>query len=186
MIVKNEWRLNISEFLPPKSEHIMHESRPIQPLGTNGSFVDYGLGFQSPTLRAVFDLWRDKWQNGLLPARGDFDPMEMKPYLGDLFIVESLPEIDNFRYTLIGTRITGWVGVDNTGQLVDAILGEHTRRLYCTLRDEARAGRAFGPVGWRDKDFLRYEVGIFPLSDDKKTVNRFLGCMEFFLGSEDT
>lgn len=160
----------------------MNASRPLQPLGPNGSFVDFALDCQSPSVRAVVELWRSKSIPGRLPARADFDPARMKPYLGDLFLVESLPEIDNFRYTLIGTRITGWVGVDNTGQLVDAVLGEHTRLLYCKIRDESIPVRAFGPVGWRQKHFLRYEVAILPLSDNKTVVNRFLGVMAFTMG----
>ena len=40
-----------------------------------------------------------------MPLRKDIDPLELKDHLGSLNIIECLPERDDFRYRLIGTRI---------------------------------------------------------------------------------
>lgn len=143
--------------------------------------VDYGMDIQSPMLSRLHDLWRRKHVEGNLPARGDFDPVEMRDCLGHIFIIESVPDIDNFRYTLIGTNIVKWVGVDNTGKLVDEVFDERMRLFYKVLQARKVPVRTTGPVVWRDKEHVNYELIVLPLSDDKRTANRFIGAMEFHM-----
>jgi hypothetical protein len=143
--------------------------------------ADYEMDIQSPMLMRLYELWRHRHADGKLPARGDFDPVEMKECLGNIFLLEYLPDIDNFRYTLIGTKIAGWVGVDNTGKLVDEVFDERVRLFYKGLQAREVPARTIGKVVWRDKQHVAYEAIMLPLSDDKRTVNRFIGAMEFYM-----
>jgi hypothetical protein len=143
--------------------------------------VDYGMGIQSPVLLRLHELWRCKHVEGKLPGRNDFDPVEMKDCLGNIFLLEHVRDIDNFRYTLIGTKIVGWVGVDNTGKLVDEVFDERVRLFYKGLQARKIPARTIGKVVWRDKEHVTYEAIMLPLSEDKRTVNRFIGAMEFHM-----
>lgn len=143
--------------------------------------VDYGMDVQSPMLSRLFELWRRKHVEGNLPGRNDFDPTEMKECLGNIFILEYVPDIDNFRYTLIGTKIVKWVGVDNTGKLVDDVFDDRMRLFYKGLQARQVPVHTTGPVVWRDKEHVTYELITLPLSDDKQVVNRFIGAMDFHM-----
>ena len=105
----------------------------------------------------------------------------MKDWLSSMFLVEALADDDDFRYTLIGTRITEQVGVDNTGKRVSDIFGSSGIRLYNTVRDDRRPIRVHGTVDWRQQDYKSYETLILPLADDGQRVNRFIGAMVFQL-----
>lgn len=143
--------------------------------------VDYEFGIQSPMLMRLHDLWRRKHHDGDLPGRSDFDPVEMKDCLGHIFILEYVPDIDNFRYTLIGTKMVTWLGVDNTGKLVDEIFDDRMRLFYKGLQERKVPVRTTGPVAWRGKEHVSYELVVLPLSEDKRIVNRFIGAMEFHM-----
>tara|TARA_E500000305_G_scaffold60951_2_gene48737 strand:+ start:261 stop:776 length:516 start_codon:yes stop_codon:yes gene_type:complete len=140
---------------------------------------DTGLKLESPLLRAFLSYWRGKAGPEGLPARSDFDPVEMKRFLGNLFLVVPEKEADDFRYSLIGTKITDHVGIDNTGRTVGDVFGKPGLELYRSVRDERRPIRVHGFVEWRQKEFLSYESVILPLSDDAVNVNHFVGAMVF-------
>jgi len=129
----------------------------------------------------LYELWRSRHVGGDLPARGDFDPVEMKECLGNIFILEYVSELDNFRYTLIGTKMVTWLGVDNTGKLVDEIFDDRMRLFYKNLQERKVPVRTTGPVAWRGKEHVSYELIVLPLSEDKKMVNRFIGAMDFHM-----
>ena len=103
----------------------------------------------------------------------------MKDWLSSMFLVEALADDDDFRYTLIGTRITEQVGVDNTGKRVSDIFGSSGIRLYNTVRDDRRPIRVHGTVDWRQQDYKSYETLILPLADDAQRITRFIGAMVF-------
>lgn len=146
-----------------------------------GVITDYGMDIQSPMLLRLYELWRNRHADGTLPGRSDFDPVEMKECLGNIFILEYVPDLDNFRYTLIGTKIVNWVGVDNTGKMVDEIFDDRMRQFYKGLQARQLPVRTSGKVVWRDKDHVSYELVTLPLSDDKRMVNRFIGAMDFHM-----
>jgi len=140
---------------------------------------DTGLAFESPLLREFLSYWREKAGLDGLPARSDFDPLEMKQFLGNLFLVVPEAETDDFRYTLIGTGITGQVGVDNTGRKVGEVFGAPGLELYRKVRDERAPIRVHGFVEWRRKEFLAYESILLPLADNAESVDHFVGMMVF-------
>ena len=107
----------------------------------------------------------------------------MRDCLGSVFLVEALPEQDDFRYTLIGTEIVKWVGVDNTGRMVGELFGEHSRSFYRLVRTSGKPARIHGTMHWRDKRHVRYELIALPLADDGQKVDRIMGATIYWLES---
>lgn len=140
---------------------------------------DEDVRLESPLLLRLHGLWLAKCRDRLIPARRDFDPVEMRDCLGSVFLVEAVPGLDDFRYTLIGSEIVREVEVDNTGRLVGEVFGAGGLVLYRKVRDERRPIRVHGAVDWRQKDYKAYEAVLMPLADDGVTVNRFIGAMVF-------
>ncbi len=140
---------------------------------------DSALALESPLLQDFLSFWRDKAGLEGLPARSDFDPLEMKRFLGNLFLVVPEPETDDFRYTLIGTAIAGQVGIDNTGRTVGDVFGAPGLELYRKVRDDRAPIRVHGFVEWRSKEFLAYESLLLPLADNAENVDHFVGMMIF-------
>lgn len=141
---------------------------------------DWTLDLRDPLLKRLHAHWMERSCDGRPPAREDFDPLSMKDFLGSVFLVVAEPEIEDFRYTLIGTKITQNVGIDNTGRCVSEVFGAPGLRLYRAVRDRARPIRVSGVVDWRRKEHKAYEAVIMPLADDGRTVNRLIGGMVFF------
>ncbi|MBU0726511.1 MAG: PAS domain-containing protein [Alphaproteobacteria bacterium] len=145
---------------------------------------DTQMAVESPLLQQLYTLWLDKRRGNLLPARADFDPMEMRDCLGSLFIVETVPDIDDFRYRLIGIDITRASQRDSTGKLISEVFGDIGLALYRKVRDERLPIRVYGPLDWLGRDFIGYETIILPLADDGREVNRFIGGMVFQIGPQ--
>lgn len=147
--------------------------------------LDVEVKLESPRLILLHELWRGKCREGRLPARRDFDPPEMKEVLGAIFLTEYVPAQDDFRYTLIGTEIVKWVGVDNTGRFVGELFGDHGRSFYRLVRTARKPARIHGTVHWRDKRHVRFELLALPLADDGETVDRVIGATVYWLDSFD-
>jgi len=141
---------------------------------------DWSVNLRDPILRQLFARWTDRRSEDRLPVRDDFDPLSIKECLGAVFLAVAEEETDDFRYTLIGTKIVQHVGVDNTGRLVSEVFGTPGLTLYRAVRDGARPVRVSGVVDWRHQEHKAYEAVLMPLADDGRTVNRMIGGMVFF------
>jgi len=82
----------------------------------------------NPKFRNLVALWHEKKAGRALPLRRDLDPLGLKDHLGSLNIIECLPDLSDFRYRLIGTRIAEAYGRDSTGKTV--------RELYAVVDPE--------------------------------------------------
>lgn len=151
---------------------------------TKPGIWDPDMKVEAPLLLRLYSLWQEKCRGDLLPARADFDPLEMRDCLGSVFLAEALPEDDDFRYTLVGSEITRAVKRDSTGKRVSEVFGAAGLALYRKVRDERRPIRVHGPVDWLGRDYIGYETVVLPLADDGRQVNRFIGGMIFRLASE--
>ena len=70
-----------------------------------------------PQLETLAGFWLSMGQGTLLPWREDFTPRALKPWLGNLALLEPLPAA-GFRFRLCGTRLMPRFGFDTTGQRV--------------------------------------------------------------------
>jgi hypothetical protein len=144
--------------------------------------LDWGISVKSPLLKRLFDLWRGKRHGARIPRRADFDPLEMRDLLGSLLIVRSLPEIYDFRFTLMGTHIVDESGRETTGHLVTETFEDQAVELFRFLRDRAQPVRVHGQFYWRNQDYKGFEVVLLPFAGEDGAVDGFIGAMDFSLG----
>src|SRR5215510_3389422 len=80
-------------------------------------------------LLGLFHYWRDKLNGRVMPARRDIDPIEMKPWLGNLMLVEFPPDPMQYRVRLDGVNIQQFYGSSREGRGVEAMTSEEERRI---------------------------------------------------------
>lgn len=76
------------------------------------------LVVEHPDVRSFLDYCLRHKPPGDFGPRTAFDVATMRPWLGNLMILDHLPEQNDFRYRLYGTRIVQTSGFDMTGKLV--------------------------------------------------------------------
>ena len=118
-----------------------------------------------------------------MPARPDFDPVELKPWLGRLGLLDVLPGPPmDFRFRLCGTRTVEEYGVDLTGKrfseacyvgspaTAQAAMGEFVRIGKPRYRND--------PVKDINGFALMRERIYLPLAEDGRTINMILSYQE--------
>ncbi len=73
---------------------------------------------EQPDLAFFLDKWRQQKGGALVPPRNSFVPREYGSWLQWLVLAEALPDCVDFRYRLIGSRVTTYFGGDSTGKTV--------------------------------------------------------------------
>jgi hypothetical protein len=137
---------------------------------------------EAPLIRELLAYWERKRAGRMAPRRSDIDPTELVPHLPTMYMIDVIDGGADFRYRLVGTKIVIGMGRDSTHKrLSDVYAGQPkslavmTDRLRQIVR-EKRPAFARGSVYWvPDRDFLHFDNGAFPLSDDGLTVNIILG-----------
>jgi hypothetical protein len=144
-----------------------------------------------PTLAFLRNYWERKRGAAAMPRRSDISPLEMKQHLGWIILLESLPTYADFRYRLVGTRVTQYFLADATGRTITeafsqgdpaatkspaakAVLAIHRK----TARDKVIM-RSYGGAGWLGRDYLEFDSIYLPLSDDGEFVNMILSAFTF-------
>ncbi len=75
-----------------------------------------------PTTHALFDEARAHWQRqaerhpGSLPHACDLKPEEMAAWMPDTLLVELDRRLFDFRFSLVGTRVVAFYGIEFTGR----------------------------------------------------------------------
>src|SRR3546814_20152807 len=72
----------------------------------------------SGDFRQLLGLWNRKRGSQRIPARADFDPLELKMILPRLMLLEVVDDPPDFRYRLAGTASRELTGLDWTGHSV--------------------------------------------------------------------
>jgi hypothetical protein len=80
--------------------------------------------------RAFYDYWRGRRRGDDLPLWQDFDPVEMRGWLGSINVIEVLTETNGhrFRYRVHGDRLSQFLGVEMTGKFADEIPADAVRK----------------------------------------------------------
>jgi hypothetical protein len=141
---------------------------------------------EQPVLRFLKDYWEGKRAGRALPSRADIKPVEMKEHLGWIILVDVLPDVDDFRYRMIGSRVTQYFLQDSTGKTISetfAQFGEAAvNGALAVHRKSARDRvvlRSHGGAGWLGRSFLDFDALYLPLSDDGTNVNMILSAFTF-------
>ena len=136
---------------------------------------------QSQRIHQLCAYWRDKAGRGV-PARAEFDPVDVRELLPNLMMLDALGDPTRFRYRLVGTRVVQYTGFDFTGRYLDEMVfqgRDFMEECYRLVMTERRP--VFGHYAWlvRSRHFGRCEFGLFPLSDDGKRVDRCVSIEDY-------
>lgn len=141
---------------------------------------------REPAIRHLYDYWQRQRGSHRFPARGDLDPIDMKPALGGITIFEIHPKADGdgfrFRYRLIGSAIVARDGFDMTGRYLDELpLLQYRKlllgRLDLLARDPVPMlvhNKQFYDERWYD-----YEAIWLPLASDHENADMLMACQIF-------
>jgi hypothetical protein len=146
--------------------------------GRGARSADSGAFIQAPLLMRLLGDWERRRHGRHMPARADFDPLDLKYMMGRLLLVDVLRDPLRFRFRLIGTELVKRAGIDLTGRMLDDYpypeFREHMRALYTA----AAATRQ--PLGSRETRLVldgrlrRYEGLLLPLATDGETVDMLM------------
>jgi hypothetical protein len=131
-------------------------------------------------LRQIYDYWDAKRAGRPMPARADVDPVEIAWALGDVSLIDVLPD-GEFRWRVDGSNLVAFFGCDMSGKK----LSTYPFRRYLPQVRENFAR----PVDRREPVFLtrRFEDGerrwnydtiFLPLSGDGRQVDMLLQMID--------
>ncbi|HEX3673530.1 MAG TPA: PAS domain-containing protein [Rhizomicrobium sp.] len=139
-----------------------------------------------PILRFLREYWESKRAGRAMPSRGDIKPSEMKEHLGWIILQDVLPDYADFRYRMIGSRVTQYFLGDSTGKTVSETFAPYgeaaVNGVLAVHRKSARDRvvlRTHGGAGWLGRSFLDFDALYLPLSDDGLTANMILSAFTF-------
>jgi len=125
---------------------------------------------ENDALASFLTFWNSKRSSPDVPRRQDFLPEEMKPHLGDLFIVCPIEGYSDFKYRLVGTNITALNGRDYTGMTVKevfAVCGDQEAqeavRAYTFVTRKQVPLRVTGGMLWASKSYITFDSLLLPI-----------------------
>lgn len=118
-----------------------------------------------------------------MPARADIDPLELKPVLGRLLLLEVRREPLDFRYRLAGTKTYDIFGHDLTGWSVrDVKPREWSEAVWTSLVELVKNGEPqYAELQFEtaSRHFRAYRVMRLPLGSNGHDVDQILLLQEF-------
>ena len=123
--------------------------------------------------RAFYDYWEGRRRGDDLPRWHEFDPVEMRDWLGLINVVEVLPDEggDCFRYRVHGDRLSEFLGTEMTGrfahEIPDAVVREHAMAGYLNvIRDGAPKLERYVATDALDRPLTVHRLTVPVLDDD--------------------
>ena len=140
------------------------------------------LGIESPKLRRLYGDWQQRRGGRSLPARADFDVLDLEYVMGDLNLLDVLRDPLRFRFRVHATNATLRLGYDLTGKMVDEYPGPAYRALVQEHYSAVVASRAphrvlYDPFETAAR-VLRWEGLILPLGADGETVDMLMAGLD--------
>jgi hypothetical protein len=137
-----------------------------------------------PQLQALLGLWRARNKPERLPMRSDFADEDMRPFFGNVFIVDVLQQAPYFRFRLFGVSLVNAANREWTGKTMEEIdISPYEPDVfdsYHRVRDSAQPMaqiRSFEPPpGAFTDEWRRYERLLLPLGNGGTKVEQILGC----------
>ncbi len=131
-----------------------------------------------PELAFLRDYWLRLPKAGALARFDAIDPLEMRPALGNVMLLEADDAADDYRYRLYGSRIAERVGFDLTGKFTRDVpthpaIGLFFRVCYraCAQRKVPLFTRHTPPTSVGVAYWSRL---VLPLADEKGAARHFL------------
>lgn len=125
------------------------------------------------------DYWLKIQAGRAMPARGDFDPVDIPRLLPYIIFAEVHHDPMRIRYRLVGTAITSQAGRDVSGQWIsEEIYGEKYEAVfkpYCMCAESKRPLALRRRIQHVAKEWVHIEVLLTPLGEDPERPD-FLLC----------
>ena len=146
----------------------------------------HDISVASPVNQASLSYWILKRGDRLMPSRCDLFPPEMIAFLPNIILLDVLQEPLDFRYRLVGTKITlQMLYTDNTGKTMRELVSKGQgpgSKIFGNCQQAVETRRpvaAKTPYVGKNSDFKSTEDIILPLSVDGETVNMLFVTAEF-------
>ena len=141
------------------------------------------LDIRSPILRQGLAYWNEKRGHRAMPARADFDPMEIIPILPHVVLLDVLRDPLDFRYRLIGTLTEEHMAEPYTGRRFSEIPHQRapSRIWSCSEQvvQDPRPLRSDIPYIGPKRDFTTVEDVMMPLAADGETVDMIFVVVDY-------
>lgn len=117
--------------------------------------------------RDLFTLWQSKRKNARWPTRGAITPMEMKPYLEHVMLIDVERDPLDFRVRLSGTGYRWYMPYDPTGtRIQDMPNGNDIFARFSRLLELKQPYLGLNmPLMWATVDYKRFDVLVLPFGD---------------------
>ena len=143
---------------------------------------------KNPVLAFLKTYWDSKKAGRALPSRADIKPAELKEHLGWIILLDALPDYVDFRYRMIGSRVTQYFLANSRGKTLSEALGSYgdavvngALSVHRKAAKDKVVVRAYGGASWLGRSFLDFDALLLPLSDDGEAVNMILSAFTFDL-----
>jgi hypothetical protein len=137
-------------------------------------------------LKEALLYWRSKCGERAMPARRDFDPVEVPTLLPYVMLYDVLDAPLDFRYRLIGTEARSLLARDYTGKRFSEVPGKGSGSVVWDNCAQVVLGKApfsrVPPYIGPERFLRRCENLLMPFSDDGATVNMILQVISFERG----
>jgi len=142
---------------------------PVSPVLDGG-----GEAIDHPQLARLYNYWDDKRGNRAMPTRSDIDPMELRPLLPNLALIDVEENPHRYRYRLVGTELVTILGQELTGKYLDEmpmLFRRFAGNAYAEVL--ARKAPTYAVFDANIPMFrtVRYKRLLLPLSPDGEWVN---------------
>jgi len=138
---------------------------------------------KSARVQQLYAYWlRRHDEVGGIPTRAQFDPVDLRGLLPNLFIVDVEENPRRFRYRLVGTAVVEYNQLEFTGRYLGSIGWEEEQALLTQYAQvlESR-GPVFGYYDWilRSGAKGRAEYGLFPLAGADGAIIQVIGVEDY-------
>lgn len=128
--------------------------------------------------------WRSLHRGRPFPSRRDIDPVEFRPWLPYLSLVEIHGDPFRVRYRLVGTEVGRFVGEDFSNKWLDETgwapeIISVNRRLYHRIWETRAPVFGLSQIDWDRRKDYSFEWGLFPLSEDGHAITGCLSVDDF-------
>lgn len=150
---------------------------------TDGREIHDDLRVNSAFLRELLSLWHARRGTRPMPARSDFDAVELMRFGGRIALIDVYHDPKRYRFRLIGSRITEILGRDSTGRYADDLYDPEFYQTaigsYETILRDRQPVTAHGNMKMMDKEHIRFESLDLPLSEDGEVIDMIMKGTHF-------
>lgn len=130
-----------------------------------------------PVLIGLRDYWRRIADGRDMPARCDFEPLDITEILAHIVLFDVEGDPPRFRFRLAGTAATERAGVDPTGRYFNDFPDSEVaiERMAACVHNR-RPYYVVDAFVWSDRPGLYYQTLTLPMGDDGQTVEMLVSA----------